>query len=515
MSKLRNSTNRQIAAQCIMPKLETEKYYSDTSYKAEIVSLIQEGIGGFCLFGGTAEQIYTMINELQNFADIPMIFSADMEYGMPMRFDDGTEFPHAMALAATGDKEYTFKTASAIAEEAKNSGITWNLSPVCDINSNPDNPIINVRSFGENAQVVNEHSAEYIKGTQKHKVLACAKHFPGHGDTNKDSHLELPVLEHSKEKIERLDLLPFINAISQGVRSIMAGHLSIPSLDDSKLPATLSRKIITDLLKSELGYQGLIITDALEMKAIKDNYGAEEAVLMSLKAGCDVALIPDDPFKAIGYIEKEMDKDEELKNNLINSGDKLIKHKRWCGLIPQFAAGIPQPKTFMTNQKTALKIADAAVNYIGDENILPLPEDIVISAFAILSREEDMRAGTRFFTMLAQATENDTDFGFVNENIKDEDMESFKDQTADAQLVIFPVFTNARAYQGTVDLPEKISKFVSEISKGKKSIALIFGNPYIAEKLDVDLAIKAYSDSFASLAAGVVHLTGRRAAVDL
>ena len=206
-------TNKELAAQIIFPRLNILDYLSNPDYKSKITQLVAEGIGGFCIFGGNIEENIKVTNELQIFAELPLLFCGDFENGISMRLSEGTEFPHSMALGSVNNLDYTRKQASFIAQEAKAIGANWNLSPVADINNNPNNPVINIRAFGKTNDLVANHALAYIEGTQNEKVLASAKHFPGHGNTEINSHLEMPVLNISREKIFSNDLIPFVNAI--------------------------------------------------------------------------------------------------------------------------------------------------------------------------------------------------------------------------------------------------------------------------------------------------------------
>jgi beta-N-acetylhexosaminidase len=500
------------SAQCVMPKLDGEKYTNDKSYRDEIIALVHAGVGGFCIFHGTLETTEQMTAELQAHAEIPLVFAADFENGVPMRIEGGTDFPHHMALGKSGLKE-TLNAASAIAKEAKSMGIHWNFAPVCDINSNPKNPIINIRSFGEDTETVSAHSAEYIKGTQKNNVLACAKHFPGHGDTAVDSHLALPVITHDESVLRERELMPFVNAINSGVKSIMLGHLSVPALDDSGLPASLSKKIVTGLLREELNFDGIILTDAFDMKSITSVYSSGEASLMALEAGNDIALMPLNPMEAIEKIREKAENDENFFNQIAISAERIYKSKRWCGLIPYFASTKPDNKLFTQHTQDALHYAMKAVEVKGSEETFPINDKINFAGFAFLQTENDIRSGSRFFTMLAQATENDCDFAFVNEDITDEQIDEFKEGIGDAEMLVFPVFYRSRAFHGSIGIGEKLDRIIQKLAGNRKTICIFFGNPYLADSINCDTKIFAYSDSFASLASSVVKLTGREASM--
>ncbi len=510
MINLEKLTAKQLAAQCIMPRLSVNLYFEDERYKSLIDKLTADGIGGFCLFKGTIEQTQRLTSELQSKAEIPLIFAADFEFGLPMRLSGGTAFPHAMALGKTGDINKTFAIAQLIAREAKAVGVRWNLAPVCDVNSNRDNPIINIRAFGENVEVTGLHSASYIKGTQEEGVIACAKHFPGHGDTATDSHIALPVLNHSINKLNEVEFKPFERAIRNGVRSIMAGHLVVAALDDSLTPASLSAKMIDGILRKQMGFDGLILTDALDMKAIADNYTSGLASCMAINAGNNIALMPENPFEALKDMTDLAEKDKGFLDKLANSAKKIIAEKKWCGMIPyreNFDA--EKFKGYIEHEKIALAVASSALDLDIKKNILPISQSDQFAGFAFLQKDEDFQSASMFFTLLGQAVENDCDYGFINEDIGQNDLEQLKIGIGDARLIIFAFFNKGRAHAGNIDIPKRYSEIVKELSGGRDVVAIFFGNPYIADKIEFDYSIKTFSDSLASIAASVLVLSGR------
>lgn len=515
MINTKNFSNEKLAAQLLFPKIETDKYFDDEKYQDRIHNLIESGVGGFCVFHGNTENVPVMIQTLQARAEIPLLFCADFEHGLPMRLDDGTDFPHAWALGSGDNLQNTFKTAKAIAKEAASLGIRWNLAPVVDINSNKNNPVINIRSFGEDPEIVSKHAIEYMRGTQQDNLLACAKHFPGHGDTAVDSHLAMPTLTLSKERIEEFELIPFKKSIEAGVRSIMVGHLSVPAYDDSPVPASLSKKIVTELLKGKLGYKGLIITDALEMKAISSTYTSSEAAYYSVMAGNDIVLMPENDEEALESLIDNINKNDDFKNRVEESFAKIYSEKRWAKLIPQFAILKNDQKVFIDNQKMALNVAYNGVKKFGDEAVLPIKPEVSFAGFAFIERNEDFQSASRFFTMMSQALENDCDLGYIDTSITDEQLKVYQSQIFDDELIVFCIFNKSRAYQGTIAIDTKVNEIMEKLALGRKSITILFGNPYLQDNLKSDLFIKTYSDSFASLAAAVVELSGRKEALKL
>lgn len=265
------------------------------------------GVGGVILLGGSAVEVGVRSQQLQAWAEIPLLLAADIEEGVGQRFAGATHFPPPMALAAIAQNDlslacqYAEKMGAVTAQEAIAIGLNWILAPVVDVNNNPDNPVINVRAFGSNPQLVSQLSQAFICGAQRSPILTTAKHFPGHGDTAVDSHLHLPEISYHRDRLEQLELAPFRSAIASGVDAVMTAHLKVPALD-KQLPATLSPVMLTQLLRQEMAFSGLIVTDALIMGAIAEQYGPYEAAVMAIGAGADVLLMPQDPEGTIQAI---------------------------------------------------------------------------------------------------------------------------------------------------------------------------------------------------------------------
>ncbi|PAD39277.1 glycoside hydrolase family 3 protein [Terribacillus sp. 7520-G] len=279
-----------------------------TEMNDEVGSIIQKyHLGGVILFAenvvGT-EQTVRLIDGLQKASpELPLFITIDQEGGIVTRLQTGTNLPGNMALGATRSEKYAYQTGKIIGEELSSLGVNVNFGPSLDVNNNPDNPVIGVRSYSSNPELVSKLGIETIQGLQRQNVAATAKHFPGHGDTATDSHYGLPLVTHDKDRLQTVELLPFQNAIDEGVDMIMTAHVQFPAFDDTTyiskkdgqeilVPATLSKKVLTGLLREEMGFEGVIVTDALNMKAISDNFGQEEAVVLALKSGVDIALMP-------------------------------------------------------------------------------------------------------------------------------------------------------------------------------------------------------------------------------
>jgi len=290
------------------------------------------GVGGVILLGGSGPELALRTQQLQEWAEIPLLLAADIEEGVGQRFAGASWMPPPLALGAIARRDlalaqdYARRFGRLTAQEAVALGLNWVLAPVTDVNNNPQNPVINVRAFGETPEIVADLVAAFIEGCQGQGVLTTAKHFPGHGDTAIDSHLELPELPHSRDRLQALEWVPFRRAIAAGVSSIMTAHLQVPSLDLDR-PATLSYPVLTGILRQQWGFEGVIVTDALMMQAITQNYGALEAPILALEAGADVVLMPVDPPRAIAAIVEAVEQGRIPEDHIHQSLERLWRAK--------------------------------------------------------------------------------------------------------------------------------------------------------------------------------------------
>ncbi|MGB5973498.1 MAG: glycoside hydrolase family 3 N-terminal domain-containing protein, partial [Nodosilinea sp.] len=306
---------------------------------------VQElGVGGVIFLGGSAAEVGLKTQALQTQARIPLLLAADVEEGVGQRFSGATWFPPPMALSAVARRDgaialaYAEAFGAATAAEALAIGINWVLAPVVDVNNNPDNPVINVRAFGDNLEQVCALTEAFLRGAQTQPVLTTAKHFPGHGDTAADSHLELPVLAHGLDRLNALELEPFRAAIATGVDAVMTAHLHIPALDKQH-PATLSSPTLTGLLRQQMGFDGLIVTDALVMGAITNAYGPYEAAVLAVEAGADVLLMPSDTEGVIAAVVEAVNQGRLTPGRILASVERLwrAKQKAAPALLPDGA----------------------------------------------------------------------------------------------------------------------------------------------------------------------------------
>lgn len=497
-----------LAAQIIMPRLQLDKYNSFEDYKDYIKRLIDLGIDSFCLFGKVnLDVVSAVIKELNSYAGNELLYSADLEFGLKMRFNEGTGFPHAMALGKTADYRLTFLIAQLIAQETKNLGIHWNFAPVCDINSNPNNPIINIRSYGETPDIVSQHSSAYIKGLKEVGILSCAKHFPGHGDTEIDSHLDLPVIDFDKDRIFNFEMKPFIKAIENGVDSIMVGHLSIPSMNTANYPASLSANVV-GFLRKELGFDGIILPDALDMKAVADAFDSTMAAELCLLAGNDILLLPEDVEMAIEGVENLIKKDVKLLRQVESSINRKNEKFDWAKSkhLPKIEFN---QDYYLKNEKFSLQVARKSIELNVKQNLIPLDNEKPIACFAFLQKEDDMISASTFFNFMQQALQVNFDFAFINDEIEENDIMGFKEGIEDAEAVLFAYFYKSTAYHGSIGFTEKLYSITQRLAMGKPIINIFFGNPYLAENLPAELTIKTFSDSMGSLASATMVLAGK------
>ena len=296
--------------QLIINRLDGDKL-SSVSYRERAIALVNKGIGGFILFGGKKDETKSFIDKLQSLSEIPLFIASDIERGVGQQIGEATGFPSQMSVAAAinknnaDDVELLKNAINAIAQESIDIGINMPLIPVLDVNRNPDNPIICTRAFSDDPEEVAWFGKTYVTVLEKAGVLSCAKHFPGHGDTSIDSHIELPVISKSLKELVDIDILPFVEAVTAGVSSIMVGHLSIPAIDT--LPATISIKIITNLLRKELSYEGLVLTDALNMSALnKEKHVSAQCI----NAGVDILLHPANADSTVKELLQAIDSGE-------------------------------------------------------------------------------------------------------------------------------------------------------------------------------------------------------------
>ena len=432
----------------------------------------QERIGGIILMQDDAEQEIALVNEFQKKSRVPMLFGMDAEWGLYQRIKTAHKFPWAMTLGAIQDNNLVYEMASKIAEDVKKMGIYWNFAPVVDVNTNPKNPIIGNRSFGSDVQNVIAKSLAYAQGLQDNGVLAAIKHFPGHGDTDVDSHLDLPVVKHSLERLNKIELAPFKALMDKKIGGAMIAHLYVPQLEKEKnIPASISYDIVTNLLKNKFRYEGLVITDALNMNAVAKKYPAGELDLRAFKAGNDVLLFSQDVPTGKKLIKEAIQKGEISEKRLEESVKKILKMKYLLGLQnlrPLSSEGINSALNNDSHAKISEKLYANALTLLKDKKqLFPL-------------REKEV-----YYLPLEEAS-HEAFLQELSKEIKVKKISSKEIQSIpeNAVVIIGLHKDNSTAYK-----PYKVSweskRLINQVKSRNKVILNVFGSPYALQDVDI------------------------------
>lgn len=466
----------------------------------EIKKLVVEcKIGGLIFFQGGPVRQAMLTNAYQSLSTVPLFISVDAEWGLAMRLDSTVQFPHQMTLGAIQNDTLIYEMGAEIAHQCKRLGIQINFAPVVDVNNNPLNPVISNRSFGENKYNVTRKALMYMKGLQDNGILANAKHFPGHGDTDSDSHKTLPIVKSSIERLDTMELYPFKSLISQGLGSIMVAHLFIPALDTTPNQAsTLTKSIVTGLLKEKLGFKGLVFTDALNMKGVSQFYKPGEVDVKALLAGNDVLLFAEDVPTAINEIQAAIDSCLISQEEIDKRCMKILLAKQWAGLnhyskieLDNLYDDLNTVQAEMTNRK----LAEASLTLLQNKNnIIPLKnlDTMKIASLSLGSKELNT-----FQNMLSNYSPI-THFG-VDKNANQLEFDSVLSKLKDFNLVIVYLNNINNKPAKSFGLNPAIVQMLNAVIKQNKTIITIPENPYILAKLDsvqfADAVLMSYENT--------------------
>lgn len=500
---LSKMTLEEKAGQMVFPNVYGTYLSEDSPEYQRLKFLVEEKkVGGLIFFLSELYEQAILTNKMQRLAKIPLLIAADYEHGVSMRIDGATAFPNTMAIGAADDEKLTYELGKITAQEARAIGVHQNYAPVADVNNNPLNPIINVRSYGENPELVAKHSNAFLKGLQENGMIATSKHFPGHGNTSIDSHLDLPVITASIGELNKIELYPFKENIKAGVMSIMVGHLAVPSIEgDSGVPASLSKKIVTDLLKNQMGFNGLIVTDALNMHGITNYYSTSKATIEAIKAGNDCILFPDDPIEAIDAIIKAVKKGEIEESRLDYSVRKILMAKKWLGLNKNRFVDIDKISAVVGKKehlKVALDISRKSITLLKNEkSLLPLSQNPKIKYAYISIIDSRNENDGEYFRRLISEKIPQVQSKKILLNSNEEDYLDAIEKCKESDIVILSIYLTVRSYQGTIWLTKKQSELVKSILNLKKPIVMIsHGNPYLLSEFpEVDAYLNTYGDT--------------------
>lgn len=525
---LQTMSLRQKAAQLMMPIVLGDFAPEGSASHRRITRMVEEQeVGGVIVSIGTPTEVATKLNVLQRKAPIPLLVAADLETGAGFRLrgavqtpggqdlGGATDFPPLMALGAAGQGALAYEMGRVTAVEARAVGIHVPFAPVLDVNNNPDNPIINTRAFGEDPETVARLGTCFVRGVQDHGALATGKHFPGHGDTGTDSHLALPVIDVGRDRMDAVELRPFQAAVDAGMGAIMTAHIALPEMaEDPRLPATLSRRVLTELLREEMGFHGLVFTDAMDMNAIDRLYGRGEAAVRAVEAGADVILMPPDVEAAVRGIMDAVLSGRLPEERLDRSVRRILRAKQEMGLHRERTVDLEEVHRKVgvaAHTDVADEVAERSLTLLRNRSgLLPLvgtPSADVLSV--TYRRPNDLLAG-RYFDGRLSSTYRNLSRRTVHRSDGEEVYDRLLRDARDSDLVVVSTYVQARAYAGDVAVAEEFADFVNALAgEGIPHVVVSFGNPYLLEEFpDARAYLLAWGGAAASQRAAARALLG-------
>jgi len=503
---MRILTLREQVAQMVMPRINGQQL-GDPVYWHEIEALVRQGLGGFILFGGTIEDTPRRLATLQDLAKVPLFIASDVERGLGQQLEGGTHFPSQRAVASAinrrsrKDQALLDTMLDAVRSESRAAGIHIVFSPVVDVNNNPDNPIICTRAFGDEPETVEWFGARYIRGLQKESrpgrvaLLACAKHFPGHGDTDQDSHTVLPVIHADKHRLNSLELPPFREAVRSGVGTVMVAHLLVPALDPTQ-PATFSKKIITALLREGMEFGGLIVSDALDMGALATEYPAQEIAVRSVLAGIDILLHPQDARATIDAVVAAVEEGKLTHQRIAESVERIMDAKTRLGLFDKEQQRTKQPD-YARHRALAAEIGSRAFRIVkgSGKKLLPIPETAGIAC--IVLDDDNNRESANAFLRGMQGLFRHVSFLFGTPN-DPLPMSLANDSIRASEVTIVVLLSKISASKGRSGISKSVRDMGLDVLKtaraaNTQTAVISFDSPYILEQFgNADLTIAAY-----------------------
>lgn len=496
----------------------TPHYFNDQDPEFQSLLKIIEDchVGGIIIWRGNPYAVARNIERLQAVSEIPLLIMADMEWGTPMRINEGTQFPINMAIGATGSEEYAYEMGKITAEEAKVAGVHVNFAPVMDVNNNPDNIIINTRSYGENPELVSRLGAAYIRGLQENGIIATAKHYPGHGDTDVDSHLGLPTIDADSKRLRNVELAPFKAAVDAGVKMVMVAHITYSAFPQMEgRPATLDPYFIQDVLRRELGFRGLVVTDAMGMGGIINNYWSGEAAVMAINAGIDLVLDSRN-FESTYRFVLQAARDGIISMDRIDTSvRRILEEKQRVGLtVKPKMDWVKFDKVFSTPayQEKAEEIANATITLLRDDHqILPLKADLLDSVLVIAITDREW--GYMYRDQLQKEVSKRIPVvrsALIDSRSCREDIEKIILEVDSSQAVVAGLFVTWGSYKGSVTLPDTTVSLLNRLFTSDKPLAIIsFGSPYLLRQIPtVPSYVCAYTSDPLAIRAGVRGIFG-------
>ena len=527
---LSSLTLREKVGQLIMPWVSGGYAAVGSPEFEEVRKWVEDDrVGGLVLSIGLPLSYAAKLNELQVRSRVPLLIASDMENGPGMRLGNiyalpsllsqggGTVFPPVMALGATGSEDLAYKLGQVLGSEARAIGVHMVFGPVLDVNSNPLNPIINTRSLGESPDLVGRLAKAYIRGARLKGLMSTGKHFPGHGDTDVDSHLDLPTIRGDRAHLDSIDLPPFRAAVGEGIDAIMTAHIAVVGVEGENAgPATLSRGFMTGVLRDEMHFGGLLFTDAMTMGGVAKRYGATEPLIMALEAGADVLLMPRSVPDAIETVLKAVNSGRLTQSRIDASVRRVLTAKARAGLVHGRLVDLNAVDRIVDipeHTRIAEEVAERSITLAQDRgNLVPLPRDsakkILIVTYADAS---DLVAGRAFNSIVTERLPGAATVR-VDDRTNDAEYGALGARADSADLLVVSAYVSPREFSGTVGAQAGFSQFVERFAlSGKPTIVLSFGSPYLLSAFpSVSSYLLAWGGSPVSQRAAALAILGER-----
>ncbi len=539
---LKKMTLDEMVGQVLMPRFSSVYTSFDSDIYDNLAKLIHDAhIGGVIAFGGEEPvpqvllnptygniilgqplELASMLNRLQSIASVPLLTAADFEWGVGMRIEGATRFPRAMAFGAAGDEHLASEAGRITALEGRALGVHVNFAPVADVNNNPRNPVINIRSYGEDPASVGKMTAAFAQGLQGGGMIATLKHFPGHGDTGVDSHLGLPVVPHERERLDRVELAPFRAGIAAGADAVMVAHVEMPSLDKTSGPATFSQPVVTGLLREQLGFKGLIVSDAMNMNAVTELGTAGENAVKAFNAGIDIILDSRDTMGAFEGLKKGVESGQITRERLDASVRRILTEKARLGLHRSRAVSLdalPQLVGSRRHAAVAQQVSDRAVTLVKDEGgrvPLKLPQTGSLLYLSVLDYPAQWRIAAPSRAILPALRERwpDTDAVEISDAATPNELALVRAMATRYDAIVAGIYVRASSGSGRLDLAPSVVRVLQDIARASVKrnqplIAVFFGSPYVPLAIpELPAMIETYDFSDYAELSAVRAITG-------
>ncbi len=468
-------------------------------HEREILKLIgEQKIGGLVFFQGGPVRQAKLVNKYQSASKVPLLMAMDAEWGLGMRLDSTINYPYQMTLGAIRNDSLLYEMGVEVARQLRRTGIQVNFAPVVDVNNNPDNPVINFRSFGEDKHNVTRKSIAYMQGMQDNGVFTTAKHFPGHGDTGTDSHYALPLINHSRERIDTLELFPFREIIKAGIGGVMVAHLNIPALDPSGRPSTLSKSIVTGLLREELGFTGLIVTDAMNMRGVTASNPPGVVDRDAILAGNDMLEFTEDAARTVAEIRKVIKEGKLNQKEIDDRCRKVLAIKYWAGLaetcsvkVSDISAELNTPKARLLNRD----LLQAAITVLkNDKTILPIRELDQARTASLSFGRNQLTTFQKTLGLYSQV-----DHFFIPNDATQQYLDSVATGLKDYNRVIAGIHDDPGRPFNRITFSQPVMDFISKLAAQENIVVAVFKNPYVLDKIksveEADGLVVTYQDN--------------------